>query len=382
MKVAFINPKGYLQADEWMPLGAIQLATVLTAEHEVLLVDEEHFEIEIDRVQECNVICITGMSHQASGIDRWIALANEWNKRVIVGGVHATLNPEMIKNAFVVVGPGEKVLPNLLEGPPRQEVIHALPIKNLNKLPFPMRKEFGWNSYSEMYDNKPAIRVLAARGCPFGCRFCCNRRLTKGRFELRNPADVAEEISVAIQNLGIGSVVFAMSVFTLSRNWTVKMCRKLKALGVRWKATTRVDLVDRELLEVIKEGGCKALGFGVESGHNEILKILNKGTTTNQIRETFELAKKIDLPTFAMFMTHVPGETPETLSITKRFAEELDPPLGATFQRFSPLPGSPFFEEIHTWGQLVKREETQGFGPMGFIPYGFISDNQSEGLSA
>ena len=101
MKVAFINPKGFLPADAWMPLGALQLATVLAADHDVILVDEEHFEVDPESIQDCDVLCVTGMSHQAAGIDQWIARGNRWNKRVIVGGVHASLNPEMIKNAIV-----------------------------------------------------------------------------------------------------------------------------------------------------------------------------------------------------------------------------------------------------------------------------------------
>ncbi|GAG52131.1 unnamed protein product, partial [marine sediment metagenome] len=209
--------------------------------------------------------------------------------------------------------------------------------------------------YRERVGDLPAIRVVGARGCPFACKFCCNPALTNRRFQFRKPESVAAEIAAAQEELGIKAVVFAMSDFTLNRNWTEQVCEKVGALGVKWKATTRDDLVDRELLRLMKESGCVALGFGVESGSDRVLAILGKGTTTAQARQAFAWAREVQLPTFAMFMTHVPGETPESLAETQRFAKELAPPLGSTFQRFSPLPGSEFYDELETWGKVVDR---------------------------
>jgi radical SAM superfamily enzyme YgiQ (UPF0313 family) len=75
-----------------------------------------------------------------------------------------------------------------------------------------------------------------------------------------------------------------------------------------------------------------------------------------------------------MFMTHVPGETSDSLAATRRLAEELAPPLGSTFQRFSPLPGSEFYDELEKWGKVQDRREELGFGPVAFIPEAFAAD--------
>ena len=372
MNVAFINPKGYLQSEPWMPLGAVQLATILSARHNVSFFDEEQFAVPDGQVQEADVVCITGMSHQADGIVSWARRGREWGKRVIVGGVHATLARERIHDAIVVRGPGEEIVEEIVGGTEADSCYSAPPIQDLDAFPFPERRRFGWTRYQERMDGLPAIRVIAARGCPFACKYCCNRRLTKGRLQLRKPEAIAEEIAEAKDQLGIKAVVFAMSVFTVNRRWAQDMCERLAALGAQWKATTRVDCVDPELLRTREKSGCAALGFGVESGSDQILEILDKGTTTAQARQAFAWAKEAQLPTFAMFMTHVPGETPETLETTKRFAQQLAPPLGSTFQRFSPLPGSAFYDELDKWGEVVDREEGAGFGPIGFIPNGFV----------
>lgn len=375
MKIAFINPKGYLKSEPWMPLGATQLATILAAAgHDVQLLDEEQFAVPQQDLQEADVVCITGMSHQADGIARWVRRCRDWRKRVVVGGIHATLALDHVEGAAVVSGPGEEIIERAVAGSEIDPHQIAPPVDNLDTFPFPDRERFGWSRYQERMGDLPAIRVIAARGCPFACKYCCNRALTNGRLRLRDPEAVAEEIAHSQRQLGIKAAVFAMSVFTVSRKWTEEMCDRLAVLGLKWKATTRVDLVDRELLHLIKESGCAALGFGVESGSDRVLEILGKGTTTAQARQAFAWAREAQLPTFGMFMTHVPGETSDSLAATRRLAEELAPPLGSTFQRFSPLPGSEFYDELEKWGKVQDRREELGFGPVAFIPEAFAAD--------
>lgn len=392
MKIAFINPKGWLRSEPWMPMGAVQLATILAAAgHDVRFFDEEQFRVPERKVREADVICITGMSHQAEGIALWTGRGRDWGKRVVIGGVHATLAIDEVDGATVVSGPGEEAIESALVATETSHIV-APPIDDIDAFPFPDRNRFGWTRYRERlglrvpgrlfrperyigpFGHLRAIRVIAARGCPFACKFCCNPALTNRRLELRKPEAIAGEIAAAQKELGIKAVVFATSDFTLNRKWAEQVCEKVGALGVKWKATTRDDLVDRELLRLMKESGCVGLGFGVESGSDRVLAILGKGTTTAQARQAFAWAREVQLPTFAMFMTHVPGETPDSLRETQRLAKELAPPLGCTFQRFSPLPGSEFYNELEKWGKVVDRRPELGFGPVAFIPEAFAAD--------
>ena len=235
MKIAFINPKGWLQAEPWMPLGAVQLATILAAKgHDVRFFDEEQFHIPEREVHEADVICITGMSHQAEGIELWACRGRSWGKRVIIGGVHATLAPGEFEGATVVSGPGEEVIESALVASETSRIV-APPVDDLDAFPFPDRKCFGWARYRERlgvriprrlfrparyqgpFGHLRAIRVVAARGCPFACKFCCNPALTNRRLQLRKPEAIAAEIAAAQKELGIKAVVFAMSDFTLNR---------------------------------------------------------------------------------------------------------------------------------------------------------------------
>jgi len=381
MRIAVVNPRGYLDSPEkWMPLGAVTVATVLRAEgHNVRLHDEETFPAgytaeEIGSILEwADVLCLSGMSHQVAGIHRWISDGLSAGVKVVVGGIHASLcarPADEFLGTTVVCGPGEEQVLNALQVGPGI-VIRSEPLKDLDKHPWPSREGFGWSRYREMVEGIPAIRVVGSRGCPFSCKYCCNKRLSGRKLALRSPYDVADEISGAMKALGIRAVVFAMADFTIDKQWARDMCKELRQLGVLWKATTRVDLIDLETIRRMKIANCIGLGFGVESGDDDVLRILGKGTTCARARKAFDMCARVGLPSWAMFMTHVPGETPDTLARTKQFARELDPPLGCTFQRFSPLPGSAFWDEIGKWGVVAGRKG-RGFGPVSFTPHAFV----------
>ena len=375
MNIGIINPKGYLDSESWMPLGITRLGTLLKTKSKLPI---EFYDEEIERVPATvlhgiDVLLLTGMSHQVDGIRRWARFAKRYGvERVVIGGVHATLMPEDFLNldALVVSGPGEKLL-DMIVSSKQKGLIKTSWSFDYDEFPWPNRQMFRWEAYNEKVNKLPAIRVVGAVGCPFSCHYCCNHSLIGRKVLYRDPKKVAEEIEESIRVLGIKAVVFAMPAFTMKKDWAYKMCDELERLKIVWKATTRVDLLDEPLIKRMKSAGCIALGFGVESGSNEILKILNKKTTVEQARKTFALCKKNDLDTWAMFMTHVPGETKKTLKETRAFAKEIDPILGCTFQRFSPLPGSYFWDNLSKWGKVVNGRGS-GFGIKSFTPKDFL----------
>ena len=110
------------------------------------------------------------------------------------------------------------------------------------------------------------------------------------------------------------------------------------------------------------------------SRHDLDLFATELNLTAEQARQAFALCREERIPTWAMFMTHVPGETPATLQATHALAEELDAPLGSTFQRFSPLPGSYFWgHTLEPHGVVCDRTQVPGtFGPVGFKPNAFL----------
>jgi radical SAM superfamily enzyme YgiQ (UPF0313 family) len=113
-------------------------------------------------------------------------------------------------------------------------------------------------------------------------------------------------------------------------------------LEIRWDIRTRVDIVDEEMLRILKKAGCVAIHYGVESGSDKILKVIRKGFAVKKVKEIFKLTKKLKIETLAYFMIGLPEENLEDIQNTLDLAKELKPDY-AHFTIFSPYPGTEFY---------------------------------------
>mgnify|MGYP001610008189 FL=1 len=80
--------------------------------------------------------------------------------------------------------------------------------------------------------------------------------------------------------------------FAAEKERVIKICEliKKKRLRFKWDIRTRVDLLDRDLLESLKSAGCCRLHLGIESGNQEILNRMSKGINISQIDKKISLA--------------------------------------------------------------------------------------------
>ena len=126
---------------------------------------------------------------------------------------------------------------------------------------------------------------------------------------------------------------------------------------------TRVDLVDEELLRIMKKAGCWSIHFGAESGSQRLLDIARKGITIDQIRTAFSLTRRLGIKTKAFFMLGLPTETREESLQTIKFAKELDPD-GVQFTITVPYPGTKLFELAQKSGHIksLRWEDYQSWG--------------------
>ena len=114
----------------------------------------------------------------------------------------------------------------------------------------------------------------------------------------------------------------------------------------------RVDVVSVELLNALKEAGCYRIGFGVESGNDDVLINIKKYTTKEQIRKAVALAKSMDFETNCFFIIGNPGETEQTVDDTIEFAMELDPDI-AQFTVAIPYPGTEMFQVLQQQNRIT-----------------------------
>jgi len=117
-------------------------------------------------------------------------------------------------------------------------------------------------------------------------------------------------------------------------------------------------MVNREILSSLHEVGLSDVGFGIETGSDEIGKIIRKGISKDQVRRAVGLAKEVGLDVWGFFILGLPGDTEETIQETIDFAVELDP-LFAKFLILKPFPGSEVYFQLDEKGLIDSRDYSQ-----------------------
>ncbi|MEJ2745078.1 MAG: radical SAM protein [bacterium] len=214
-------------------------------------------------------------------------------------------------------------------------------LQNLDELPLPARHLLNNDLYRMPDTNRPMGIVLASKGCPFECVFCLVPRLYGRRVIYRSPESLVAEIEQCVAKFKIRDFWFRADTFTLKKQWVIEVCRRIveKNLGIRWATNSRVDTIDEERLDWMKKAGCFAIGFGVESGNQEIIDRVKKGITLDQCRHAVRLCKQKGILTYLFYMIGLPWDSLETIKQTVEFAKELDGDI-SNFSIACPFPDS------------------------------------------
>lgn len=195
----------------------------------------------------------------------------------------------------------------------------------------------------------PEIQIFTGRGCPAHCTFCVYPQTMHGhKYRLRSAENVVDEFQYIADNLpSVKEVVIEDDTFTIDKKRVVKICDLLIERGLnkklRWLCNARVNL-DYETMVKMKQAGCHLIIPGIESGSQEILNNIRKGTTLKQVEEYMAAAKRAGIMVHACYMVGNKGETKETMEETFNLAMRLNADT-AQFYPLLPFPGT----EAYRW---------------------------------
>ncbi|NQU45244.1 radical SAM protein, partial [bacterium] len=193
-----------------------------------------------------------------------------------------------------------------------------------------------------------------SRGCPWPCSFCRAGRVWGRRIRTRSVANVLEEIRVLREDFGIRHLAFMTDSLTLNRTWALELFGALCAMEEEpeWVCNSRVDVVDAEMLALMKRANCRMISYGVESGSQAILDASRKGITLEQCERAIRLTREAGIPCMAYFIIGLPGETRDTAEESIRFAKRIKPDY-VNFHVATPFPGTDFYDEAVRNGWLT-----------------------------
>ncbi|MBI5060811.1 MAG: radical SAM protein [Candidatus Aenigmarchaeota archaeon] len=155
----------------------------------------------------------------------------------------------------------------------------------------------------------------------------CTKALYGNVYRMRSSENIISEMKEVIEKFHVKDIVFYDDNFSAKRDRVIELCDSMikNNIKIKWKCEARVNLVDRQLLEKMKQAGCYLIAYGVETGNQHLLDVLKKGTTLEQIRAAFKATHAAGIETLAYIMIGIPGETHETIQRTLDFILEIDP---------------------------------------------------------
>ena len=397
------------------PLGLLYIAAVLEQNgHAVSVVDAAAERLDVpDTVRriEATRPDVVGVGSTTVVFETTLLLADALKGArpslpIVLGGYHVTLLPEEAMRCtsfdIGVVGEGEYTMLDLCEAiagrRPYEDVqsicfrkpdgtLHFTPararFKELDQLPFPARHLLPPDLYQPIPIDEhasPKFSMITSRGCPHACAFC---QKAKSGYRSHSPAYIADEVEHLARDFGARDIAFVDSLFCASKKRVAgimeEFIRRDIPSKVSWTCSSRVEVVDRELLQLMKNAGCWRTRFGIESGSDRVLDFISKGITKEKIRAAVTAAHEVGLRPKAFFIIgHMP-DTKETIEETIEFAKSI-PLHDVTVQINTLLPKTPQMEvwerEGSKWGRLVNEStDEKSFWEPTFVPWGLEPDD-------
>ena len=343
----------------------------------------------VDFSKRVDFVALTGKVGQWPHMQR---LAAEFRARgvcVIIGGPHASLNPDLVRPHCDILVRGEieeiaaGFFADLRSGSWKSEYIGTKPDLGLSPLP-------RW----DLYPNEAALSgtLQTSRGCPFDCEFCDVIEYLGRKQRHKSIPQVLAELD-ELYRRGYRGVFLADDNFTVYRARTKELLAALAEWNRRqvdgpMRFTTQVSIDaagDTELLRMCADAGLAQVFIGIETPNEEALRIAKKRQNLRR-----DLAAEV-----LHFVEHgicveagmIVGFDGDDVGIFQRqydFAMKCPVPMFALYPLVAPA-STPLFARLKKAGRLLDEEQLAAEGSTGWwrtniIPLGMSRDELSQGI--
>lgn len=379
MKVTFIQPavgkkQDQVYAKTWCmePLSIAVLSAVTPAWVEKAFYDDRIEQIPFD--EHTDLVAITTETYTAK---RSYEIARQFQKRnipVVMGGFHATLATEEVKNYadVVVVGEAEESWPKLLndfrQGKMQREYYNDKPIATL-----------GIQPDRSVFRNKRYLKiglVETSRGCLYHCEFCSIYGFYNKTYRNRPIEDIVTDISKS----GRKFFFFVDDNVAIDRQRTIEMCLALKPLKIKWFGQVSIHISkDNELLKAMKDSGCIGVLIGFESFKEDNIVKMGKQINLNYEGYTNAIAhiRKCGLIIYGTFVFGYETDTSDDFDKVFQFAKANRLYMNA-FNHLVPFPGTPLYQRMLNEKRLITEQwwlnDNYKFGDVVFHPGALKAD--------
>ena len=293
-------------------------------------------------MKKADVFCIytmTSTAPRAYALADWIH--RESKAKVMIGGMHASVLPqEALTHADqVIVGEGESVILDVIEGRILEQVVRCEPICDLDTLP--------WPDYSILKTPCDCANVMSTRGCTHCCSFCTTSRMF-APYRQRSVDSVIAELQ-HYKALGFEYMNFEDDNFTADKERAKEICRRMIAENLIFKETFffgRVDMArDDELMKLLSQAHLNRVLIGIESLNAEALEEIDKGQKPWDIHLAAERCRIYKIRLIVSLVLGIDADSKREIRRGVRFAKRVD-----AYQLqpaiLTPYPGTPVYDKF------------------------------------
>jgi len=262
------------------------------------------------------------------------------NAPIILGGAGYSIFPESalryLGADMGIQGEGEVVFPIVLERIGKGARVSDTPgvwspgqtsdarsfEKNLDALPLP---EPGLWIPPGADDRNLWVPVQSRRGCPLDCTFCSTSMIEGRAMRRRSPSPVVKWLA-KLRETGCRNFNFVDNTFNLPPAYAKDLCRQIieAKLDLHLWCLIYPKRIDRELVELMKQAGCRHISFGFESGSDRMLRSLNKQFNSHEVSAVSKMFADAGIERMGFLLLGGPGETKDSVEESLSLADSLN----------------------------------------------------------
>ncbi len=166
--------------------------------------------------------------------------------------------------------------------------------------------------------------IEGGRGCPYSCTFCTTSSFWNRTFRIKPVDLLIEEMKFFNKEYGVYKFMIHHDMFTVNRKHVIEFCNRIieEKLPFEWRCSSRVDVLDEELIDKMKESNCVDIFLGIETGSNRMQKTINKNLNLKNAIKIMKYAVKKGINVTASFMYCFPDETKQDFMDTINMLEK------------------------------------------------------------
>ena len=314
----YVMPMGTLYVSSYLKRSGVANVVTLNLNHH----DGDEYDILNDVIKRENIdiVGFGGLSGEYQDLARMARYARTIKPDIILmmGGGIVTADPETAMMAipevdYGMIGEGEITVTELIEVLTNNADPHKVDglifrdqqgaliktanrkeIHDLDSLPFPDYEGFNYGEYliknpdmSDEGKRYSQVSVIGGRSCKFNCTFCFHPSGTK--YRQRSLESIFKEIDWLTQHYDISYIALREELFATDNERVRDFCKRIEKYDIDWSIQLRIDNVNQELVNLLKNTRCRYVFVGVESAVNKILKSMHKGITVEQIENALEM---------------------------------------------------------------------------------------------